>query len=109
MIKCVHWKFTVFIKALPGDIRIQAADGDVWANKAFLSVSSDYFNAMLDEKKFKEGQEGVGDLKMYSKEVVSRVINYFYTGEISCQVKDVKKCFKSGNFSLKLKCSTFPV
>ena len=93
MIKCVHWKFTVSIKALPGDIRIQATDGDVWANKAFLSVSSDYFSAMLDENKFKEGQEGVGDLKLYSKEVVSRVVNYFYTGEIFCQVKYVLSRF----------------
>ena len=57
---------------------------------------------MLDEKKFKEGQEGVGDLKMYSREVVSRVVNYFYTGEISCQVKYVKICFKSKNFSKEI-------
>ena len=48
---------------------------------------------MLDEEKFKEGQEGVGDLKLYSKEVVSRVVNYFYTGEISCQVKYVLSRF----------------
>ena len=73
-------------EALPDDIRIQAADGDVWANRAFLSVTSDYFSAMLDEQKFREGQEGTGDLRQYSKDVVTRVINYFYTGQISCQV-----------------------
>ena len=67
-----------------------------------MSVRSDFFNAMLDEKKFKEGKEGVGDLKMYSKEIVTRVVNYFYTGEISCQVKDVEICFKSENFYLKI-------
>ena len=74
-------------KVLPDDVRLQAADGEVWANRAFLSASSEYFAAMLDETKFKEGQAGVGDFKLYSKEVVGLVINYFYTGKLSCKVK----------------------
>ena len=78
-------------KALPDDVRLQAADGEVRANRSFLSASSEYLAAMLDETKFKEGQAGVGDFKLYSKEVVGLVINYFYTGRISCKVKYV--CF----------------
>ena len=74
-------------KLLPDDVKIKVADGEVWANKALLSTSSEYFSAMLDGDKFKEGQEGVGSLEMYNKEVVSIVINYFYSGEISCKVK----------------------
>ena len=74
-------------QALPADVKIKVSDGEVWTNKALLSASSEYFSAMLDEKKFKEGKEGVGSLEKYSKEVVSKVINYFYSGEISCKVK----------------------
>ena len=74
-------------QVLPDDVKIKVSDGEVWANKALLTTSSDYFSAMLDEEKFLEGQEGVGSLKEYSKEIVSKVINYFYSGEISCQVK----------------------
>ena len=74
-------------QVLPNDVKIQVADGEVWSNKALLSTSSEYFSAMLDGDKFKEGQEGVGSLEMYNKEVVSIVINYFYSGEISCKVK----------------------
>lgn len=72
-------------KVLHDDVKLMTADGEVWANKALLSASSDYFSAMLDEEKFKEGREGVGDLTQYSKEVVNKVVNYFYGGEISCQ------------------------
>ena len=76
-------------KVLPDDVRIQAADGEVWANRSFLCASSEYFAAMLDETKFKEGQAGVGDFHLYSKELVGLVINYFYTGKLSCKVKYV--------------------
>ena len=76
-------------KALPDDVKLLTADGEVWANKALLCTSSDYFSAMLDEEKFKEGREGVGDLRQYSKEVVTKVVHYFYSGEISCQVRTV--------------------
>ena len=72
---------------LPDDVKMKVSDGEVWANKALLTNSSEYFSAMLDEKKFKEGKEGVGSLEKYSKLVVSKVINYFYSGEISCKVK----------------------
>ena len=72
---------------LPDDVKMKVSDGEVWANKALLMTSSEYFSAMLDEKKFKEGKEGVGSLEKYSKEVVSKVINYFYSGEMSCKVK----------------------
>jgi len=72
-------------KVLPDDVRIQAADGEVWANRSFLCASSEYFSAMLDETKFKEGQEGIGDFKLHSKELVGLVINYFYTGQLSCE------------------------
>ena len=74
-------------KLFPDDVKIKVADGEVWANKALLSANSEYFSAMLDEEKFKEGQEGVGDLEKYSKEVVTKLIHYFYSGEMSCQVK----------------------
>ena len=74
-------------QVLPDDVKIQVSDGEIWTNKALLMVSSEYFSAMLDEEKFREGKEGVGSLKKYSKEVVSKVINYFYSGKISCKVK----------------------
>ena len=77
-------------KANPDDVRLQAADGEVWANRSFLSACSEYLAAMLDVTKFKEGQAGVGDFKLYSKEVVGLVINYFYTGQISDEVKCLK-------------------
>ena len=74
-------------EAFPADVRIKVSDGEVWANKALLSANSEYFSAMLDSEKFKEGQEGVGNLVKYSKEVVSKLIHYFYSGEMACQVK----------------------
>ena len=58
---------TVSIKALPDDIRINTADGDVWANKAFLSVSSDYFNARLDEKKFKKKMRQMKNIRLVER------------------------------------------
>ena len=76
-------------QVLPDDVKIQVSDGEIWTNKALLMVSSEYFSAMLDEEKFREGKEGVGSLKKYSKEVVSKVINSFYSGEISCKVNYV--------------------
>ena len=79
-------------QVLPDDVKIQVSDGEVWANKALLMASSEYFSAMLDEEKFKEGTEGVGSLYIYNKEVVSIVINYFYSGEMSCKVKFGKIC-----------------
>ena len=81
-------------EALPPDVKIKVSDGVVWANKALLSASSEYFSAMLDGEKFREGQEGVGKLEQFSKEVVSTVINYFYTGRMSCKVK----CFDLRHF-----------
>ena len=76
---------------LPDYVRIQAADGEFWANRSFLCARSEYFAAILDETRFKEGQAGVvvGDFHFYSKEVVGLVINYFYTGKLSCKVKYV--------------------
>ena len=79
-------------QVLPDDVKIQVSDGEVWANKALLMASSEYFSVMLDEEKFKEGKEGVGSLKKYSKEVVSKVIKYFYSGKMSCQVKFGNLC-----------------
>ena len=73
--------------ALPADVMFKVSDGEVWANKALLGANSEYFAAMLDGEKFKEGREGVGDLEKYSKEVVTKLIHYFYSGEMSCQVK----------------------
>ena len=77
-------------KLLPADVKIKVSDGEVWANKALLSANSEYFSAMLDVEKFKEGQEGVGNLERYSKEVVNKLIHYFYSGEMSCKVKFTK-------------------
>ena len=76
----------------PDDVKIKVSDGEVWANKALLSVSSAYFCAMLDGEKFKEGREDVGSLEKYNKEVVSKLIHYFYSGEMSCKVKIVNLC-----------------
>ena len=73
-------------QALPPDVKMKVSDGEVWASKALLSASSEYFSAMLDGEKFKEGREGVGDLERYNKEVVIKLIHYFYSGEMSCQV-----------------------
>ena len=74
-------------EAFPVDVKFKVSDGEVWANKALLCANSEYFSAMLDGEKFKEGKEGVGNLEKYSKEVVSKLIHYFYSGEMSCKVK----------------------
>ena len=77
-------------EAFPVDVKFKVSDLEVWANKALLCANSEYFSAMLDGEKFKEGKEGVGNLEKYSKEVVSKLIHYFYSGEMSCKVKFVK-------------------
>ena len=79
-------------QVLPADVKIKVSDGEIWANKTLLTTSSDYFSAMLDGEKFQEGQEGVGNLELYSKEVVSKVIDYFYGGRMSCKVKLINLC-----------------
>ena len=89
------------MQVLPGDVKIKASDGEIWANKALLSTSSEYFSAMLDGEKFREGQEGVGKLEQYSKEIVSKLIHYFYSGEMSCQVNLI---VNFGNGKLELFC-----
>ena len=86
--------------ALPADVMFKVSDGEVWANKALLGANSEYFAAMLDGEKFKEGREGVGDLEKYSKEVVTKLIHYFYSGEMSCQVKIVKLSFYGKNLNV---------
>ena len=91
-------------EAFPVDVKIKVSDGEVWANKALLCANSEYFSAMLDGEKFKEGKEGIGDLEKYTKVVVNKLIHYFYSGQMSCKVKFEKLLFML-KFKLdKIKC-----
>ena len=67
--------------------------------------SSEYLAAMLDVTKFKEGWSEVGNSKLYSKEVLVVVINYFYTGRILCKdlsLRSLTRISLGWTFSLKL-------
>ena len=60
---------------------------------------------MLDVTKFKEGWSEVGNSKLYSKEVLVVVINYFYTGRILCKdlsLRSLTRISLGWTFSLKL-------
>ena len=67
------------------DIKIQSADGDVPANKAILSIRSDYFSRMFSPaNNFLENSSGRCKLP-YPKVVVKKVVTYLYCGEMSCE------------------------
>ena len=71
------------------DIKIQSADGDVPANKAILSIRSDYFSRMFSPaNNFVENSSGRCKLP-YSKAVVKKVVTYLYSGEMDVSELDL--------------------
>ena len=68
------------------DVKIVASDGDIPANKAILSIRSQYFRSMFsDNNNFVESQTGVVKMSSYSKSVLEKVVCYLYTGKIDCE------------------------
>ena len=67
------------------DVKIVASDGDIPANKAILSIRSQYFRSMFsDNNNFVESQTGIVKMS-YSKSVLEKVVCYLYTGKINCE------------------------
>ena len=62
------------------DIKIEASDGELQANKAFLSIRSEYFSRMFNNN-FVESSTGLCKLP-YPKAVVEKQLDYLYTGEM---------------------------
>ena len=66
------------------DIKIEALDGEVKANKTILSIRSEYFSRMLSpNNNFRESSTGRVKLP-YPKVVVEKVVTYLYSGEMDC-------------------------
>ena len=66
------------------DIKIEALDGEVKANKTILSIRSEYFSRMLSpNNNFRESSNGRVKLP-YPKVVVEKVVTYLYSGEMDC-------------------------
>ena len=64
------------------DIKIKSSDGEIQANKAILSIRSEYFNRMFSPtSNFVESSSGLCTLP-YPKRVVKKVIIYLYTGKL---------------------------
>ena len=68
------------------DIRLQSSDGEIPANKAVLSIRSEYFCRMFSpENNFVESSTGLGKLP-YPTVIVKKVITYLYSGEMEVGV-----------------------
>merc|ERR1719500_2625394 len=64
------------------DIKIEALDGEIGANKTILSITCDYFCRMFSQKNnFRESSTGRVKLP-YPKAVVEKMIIYLYSGEM---------------------------
>ena len=64
------------------DIKIEALDGEIGANKAILSITCEYFCRMFSQKNnFLESSTGRVKLP-YPKAVVEKMIIYLYSGEL---------------------------
>ena len=67
------------------DIKIESSDGEIPANKAILSIRSDYFSRMFSSNNnFVESSSGLCKLP-YPTAVVKKVVIYLYSGELDCQ------------------------
>ena len=66
------------------DVKIEAADGEVSANKTILSVRSQYFRSMFSaQNNFVESSTGRVKLP-YPMAVMEKVVLYLYSGEMDC-------------------------
>ena len=65
------------------DVKIEASDGEVAANKTILSMRSQYFRGMLSSNNFVESSTGRVKLP-YTKAVIEKVVVYLYNGRMSC-------------------------
>lgn len=64
------------------DIKIEALDGEIGANKTILSITCEYFCRMFSQKNnFRESSTGRVKLP-YPKAVVEKMIIYLYSGEM---------------------------
>ena len=64
------------------DVKIEASDGVVPANKTILSMQSEYFKRMFSAN-FVESSTGIVKLP-YPKVVIETVVFYLYSGEMDC-------------------------
>ena len=72
------------------DVKIEATDGEVPANKAILSMRSQYFRSMFSvNNNFVESSTGKAKLP-YPKSVVEKAVIYLYSGEMSCDGMDLR-------------------
>ena len=66
------------------DVKIEASDGEVPANKTILSMRSQYFRSMFSaNNNFVESSTGRVKLP-YPKAVIEKVVTYLYSGKLSC-------------------------
>ena len=66
------------------DVKIEASDGEVPANRTILSLRSQYFRSMLSaNNNFLESSTGHVKLP-YPKAVIEKVVVYIYSGEMDC-------------------------
>lgn len=64
------------------DLRIRVSGKDIYAHRNVLSVSSDYFKAMLKHETI-EKQNGVVNMEDIQYEAVRNCIDFVYTGKLS--------------------------
>ena len=66
------------------DVKIEASDGEVSANRTILSLRSQYFRSMFSaNNNFVESSTGRVKLP-YPKAVIAKVVIYLYSGEMDC-------------------------
>ena len=72
------------------DVRIEATDGEIPANKTILVMRSHYFRSMFSaNNNFVESQ--VGSVKLpYAKAVLEKVVIYLYSAEMEFQDLDLR-------------------
>ena len=72
------------------DVKIEATDGEVAANRTILSLRSQYFRSMFSaNNNFKESSTGHGKLP-YPKVVIEKIVVYIYSGRMDCDGMELR-------------------
>ena len=66
------------------DVQFSLRDGKVYANSVILSMASDYFETMISNDKFIEGQTKDIPMKEYgTKKAMESIVEYIYSGKMN--------------------------
>ena len=83
------------------DVRIILEDGEILANKDVLCSRCEYFATMFSNNKVKfiEGETNSVDMSHCSKDIMDKIINYLFSGEMKFNDLNLEQLLKLMNMA----------